>query len=47
VWNIPTACDRATADFLISSPLMSTTYERRVPDYEAYRRQRISGARVG
>lgn len=40
VWNVPTGCDRATADFLISSPLMKTTYERRVPDYEAYRAQR-------
>ncbi len=43
VWNVPTACDRATADFLISSPLMSTTYERRVPDYEAYRAARAAG----
>ena len=42
VWNIPTACDRATADFLISSPLMATTYERRIPDYEAYRAARAA-----
>ena len=41
VWNIPTACDRATADFVISSPLLDTPYERRVPDYEAYRRRRL------
>ena len=40
VWNIPTACDRSTADFLISSPLMHAAYERRVPDYDAYRRRR-------
>lgn len=33
VWNIPVACDRATADYLISSPLMSEPYERRMPDY--------------
>jgi methylglyoxal synthase len=33
VWNIPVACDRATADFIISSPLMGTVYERRVPTY--------------
>jgi methylglyoxal synthase len=34
VWNIPMACDRATADFMISSPLMDSVYERLVPDYE-------------
>jgi methylglyoxal synthase len=45
VWNVPTACDRATADFLISSPLMSTPYERRVPDYEAYRAARSGAVR--
>jgi methylglyoxal synthase len=33
VWNIPVACNRATADFLISSPLMYEEYERRVIDY--------------
>jgi len=31
VWNVPVACDRASADFMISSPLMSSRYERRVP----------------
>jgi methylglyoxal synthase len=36
VWNIPVACNRASADFMISSELMSSTYERRVPDYEGY-----------
>jgi methylglyoxal synthase len=36
VWNIPVACNRATADFLISSPLMSSDYERRLPDYQSY-----------
>jgi methylglyoxal synthase len=36
VWNIPVACNRASADFMISSPLMSGAYERRLPDYEAY-----------
>ena len=36
VWNIPIACNRASADFMISSPLMSRPYERRVPDYGDY-----------
>jgi methylglyoxal synthase len=33
VWNIPVACNRASADFIISSPLMSDDYERQLPDY--------------
>ena len=33
LYNIPTACNRATADFLISSPFMDKTYERLSPDY--------------
>lgn len=37
VWNIPVACNRATADFLISSPLMNGEYDRLVPDYKYYR----------
>jgi methylglyoxal synthase len=37
VWNIPVACNRATADFIISSPLLDADYERKVPDYDAYR----------
>ncbi|WP_455389500.1 methylglyoxal synthase [Petrachloros mirabilis] len=37
VWNIPIACNRASADFLISSSLMPTEYERIVPDYDGYR----------
>jgi methylglyoxal synthase len=36
VWNIPVACNRATADFLISSPLMTSDYDREMPDYETY-----------
>ncbi|HVN16820.1 MAG TPA: methylglyoxal synthase, partial [Anaerolineales bacterium] len=37
VWNIPIACNRASADFIISSPLMDAGYDRLVPDYESYR----------
>lgn len=36
VWNIPIACNRASADFVLSSPLLLAPYERRLPDYEAY-----------
>jgi len=34
VWNIPIASNRASADFMISSPLMQETYLRRVSVYE-------------
>jgi methylglyoxal synthase len=33
VWNIPVACNRASADFIMSSPFMSTDYVRRVPSH--------------
>ena len=42
VWNVPIACNRATADFMISSPLMDGEYERLVPDYGGYRTRTIS-----
>jgi len=41
VWNIPTACNRASADFMISSHLMDEEYERLVPDYQSYRSRKI------
>jgi methylglyoxal synthase len=44
VWNIPIACNRATADFMISSPLMDGEYDRLLPDYEEYRTRRVPGA---
>jgi methylglyoxal synthase len=39
VWNIPIACNRASADFLISSPLMCQEYQRILPDYDSYRQR--------
>ena len=33
VWNIPVACNRASADFIVTSPHISETYSRHVPDY--------------
>ena len=41
VWNIPIACNRASADFMISSPLMDGEYSRLVLDYEEYRTRKI------
>jgi methylglyoxal synthase len=33
VWNIPVACNRASADFLITSPLLTQPYRGLVPTY--------------
>ena len=45
VWNVPVACNRASADFMISSPLMDSPYERILPNYEGYRdRLKTTGA---
>lgn len=33
VWNIPMACNSATADFLFASTLMESPYAREVPAY--------------
>jgi methylglyoxal synthase len=37
VWNTPVACNRSSADFMISSPLMSEHYQPNLPDYDSYR----------
>jgi methylglyoxal synthase len=36
LWNIPVACNRASADFLISSPLLGRGYDRQLPDFSAH-----------
>ncbi len=41
-WNIPTACDRATADFMLTSPLMQEIYESILPDYNDYLKRRVT-----
>ena len=43
VWNIPIACNRASADFMISSPLMDSAYDRLVPDYNLHQTRKIVG----
>ncbi|OAT22829.1 methylglyoxal synthase [Proteus myxofaciens] len=41
VWNIPVATNRATANFLISSPLFSQETKIKIPDYEGYLKERV------
>lgn len=36
LYNVPTACNRSTADFMISSPLFTEEYTPTVKDYSAY-----------
>jgi methylglyoxal synthase len=36
LYNVPNACNRSTADFLISSDLMHTNYKPALKDYSAY-----------
>lgn len=40
VWNIPVACNRATADILLSSPLLFS-YERLIPDFTTYQNRKL------
>lgn len=35
LYNIPSACNRSTADFIVSSPLLSGDYDRALPDPSA------------
>ncbi len=35
-WNIPVACNRASADYMISSPLFSRAYDRVQPTFADY-----------
>ena len=40
-WNIPMACDRATADFIMTSPYIDENYEALIPDYSDYLKRTI------
>jgi methylglyoxal synthase len=40
-WNIPIACDRATADFILTSPLMQEEYACIIPDYSGYVKRKV------
>lgn len=41
VWNIPVANDRATSDFLMTSPLMHEEYKAFIPDYSGYIKRNV------
>jgi len=42
VYNIPIACNRSTADFMISSSLMNEDYTPKVKDYSEYISRKVS-----
>ncbi|HMA33118.1 MAG TPA: methylglyoxal synthase [Chloroflexia bacterium] len=46
VWNVPVACNRASADFMITSPLLASPYHPMAPDYQGYTIQREAGPPV-
>lgn len=40
-WNIPIASDRATADFIFTSPMIIQEYETKLEDYSQYLKREI------
>jgi methylglyoxal synthase len=42
LYNIPVACNRSTADFIISSKLFKTDYEIKATDYTWYTNRKIT-----
>lgn len=40
-WNILIACNRATADFILTSPLMNQDYEAIIQDYSSYTNRKL------
>lgn len=42
VWNVVVACNRSTADYIISSPLFANRYEAALPTFESHRDPTLS-----
>ncbi|NIC05134.1 methylglyoxal synthase [Billgrantia bachuensis] len=42
LWNVPVACNAASADFLVSSPWLGQPYEMSIPDVDAWMASRSS-----
>ena len=40
-WNLPMACDRTTADFLMTSRFMQEAYSYELPDYTQYLNRKV------
>ena len=43
LYNVPTACNRSTADFMISSGLFTTAYDPILVDYSGYIKREVRG----
>ena len=46
VWNVPVACDETSADFMISSPLMATRYQRRLAETQLNALKAFAGRQI-
>ena len=41
LWNIPVACNQASADYMIRSPLISEEYDQSRPDFSVYTSRQV------
>lgn len=42
LYNIPVACNKASADYMIHSPLLHNDYEPQKPDFTAYTERQVN-----
>lgn len=47
VWNVPMACNLSTADFILTSPYLTSSYTRIVPSFEQYLTREIKNTTTG